>query len=586
MHLLIYFSRAYPRRTLVMLVCLLLSTLAEGLGLSSLLPLLNLAAQANGEARLLGGGKSVPSSFEQAISTVLAWFGLVPSVGLLLIVIVCGMTVKSALSLLAQKQVGYTVAQVATDLRLKLLRSLLAARWEYYVRQPVGMLANSFATEAARTAMAYQYGTAIVSLTIQAVLYLSLAAAVSLPVMLSASATGCAIGFGLKHLVRKTRRAGMRQTSLLKALLGQLTDVLFSVKPLKAMAREALVGPLLEEETRRLNRALRREVLSREILKSLQEPLVIAALAGGAYVALRWGHLPLDTLLLLAILFARTVTCLNKIQKEYQSMVACEAAFWSLRSMIERATEQREPPSGGVTPTLSKAVTFRHVSFAYTEHPILQDVSLEIPAGQLTTIIGPSGAGKTSILDLVVGLVRPQSGDIWIDETPLGVVDVKTWRWNVGYVAQETFLLHETVFVNVTLGDETLTPEDVEAALCAAGVWEFVSAMPQGVHTPVGERGSGVSGGQRQRIAIARALVHKPQLLILDEATASLDPESEAAICATVQRLRGEMTILAISHQPAMLAAADRVYRLEGGIGQLVRGRETAAPAADYAALS
>lgn len=586
MHLLIYFSRAYPRRTLVMMVCLLLSALAEGLGLSSLLPLLSLAAKANGGAQLLGGGQSAPSSFEHAISTVLTWFGLTPSVGLLLIVIVCGMTTKSALLLLAQKQIGYTVAQVATDLRLRLLRSLLTARWEYYVRQPVGVLANSFATEASRTAMAYQYGTSIVSLTIQALLYLSLAAAVSLPVMLSASATGCAIGFGLKHLVRKTRRAGVRQTALLKALLGQLTDVLFSVKPLKAMAREALVGPLLEQETRRLNRALRREVLSREILKSLQEPLVIAALAGGAYVALSWGHLPLDTLLLLAILFARTVTCLNKIQKEYQALTACEAAFWSLRGMIERATEQGERPSGGVAPTLSQAVTFRQVSFAYTERPVLQDVSLEIPAGQLTTIIGSSGAGKTSILDLVVGLVRPQSGDVWIDETPLGIVDLKTWRGNVGYVAQETFLLHETVFVNVTLGEETLTPADVETALRAAGAWEFVSALPHGMDTSVGERGSGVSGGQRQRIAIARALVHKPQLLILDEATASLDPESEAAICATVQRLRGEMTILAISHQPALLAAADRVYRLEGGACYLVRGREAVASSPHYAALS
>jgi ATP-binding cassette subfamily C protein len=125
--------------------------------------------------------------------------------------------------------------------------------------------------------------------------------------------------------------------------------------------------------------------------------------------------------------------------------------------------------------------------------------------------------------------------------------------------------LHENVFLNVTLGDPALTPGDVEAALRAAGAWEFVSAMPDGMYTPVGERGSGISGGQRQRIAIARALVRKPQLLILDEATASLDPESEAAICTTVRGLRGKMTIVLISHQPALLEVADKVYRLENG---------------------
>ncbi|MGH8009450.1 MAG: ATP-binding cassette domain-containing protein, partial [Candidatus Binatia bacterium] len=126
------------------------------------------------------------------------------------------------------------------------------------------------------------------------------------------------------------------------------------------------------------------------------------------------------------------------------------------------------------------------------------------------------------------------------------------------------------ILVNVTLGDPELTPADVESSLQAAGAWEFVNALPEGLETSVGERGARLSGGQRQRVAIARALVHKPQFLILDEATASLDPESEAAICATVQQLRGQMTILAISHQPALLEVADNVYRLANGTARRI----------------
>jgi ATP-binding cassette subfamily C protein len=154
---------------------------------------------------------------------------------------------------------------------------------------------------------------------------------------------------------------------------------------------------------------------------------------------------------------------------------------------------------------------------------------------------------------------------VWIDEVPLGEIDLRAWRGMVGYVPQETLLLHESVFLNVTLGDPLFTLAEVEAALRSAGAWDFVAALAEGVHTTVGERGSRFSGGQRQRIAIARALVHKPRLLILDEATASLDPASEAAICATVKKLRGSMTILLISHQPVLLEAADNIYRLEGG---------------------
>jgi ATP-binding cassette subfamily C protein len=565
MRLLFFFARTYPRQTSLMLGCLLLSAVAEGIGLSSLLPLLGLAVQVNVGSQAAHGASHIDSPLEQMIGQGLMQLGLQPSIGLLLWVIVCGMVLKAALMLLAQKQVGYTVAQVATDLRLSLLRSVLAARWEYYVRQPVGALANSFATEASRAAMAYQYAASITALAVQALLYLSLAAVVSFPVMLSATVASVSIGFGLNRFIRKSRKAGARQTALLKTVLGQLTDVLFSVKPIKAMARESLVGPLLEEQTHRLNRALRHEVLSKETLKALQEPLVVGFLACGLYVALtRWG-LPFDALILLAILFARALICLNRVQKEYQSMVSCEAAFWSLRETIDRSSEQSEKSSGVVQPTLTEEVQLRNVSFSYGDRSVLRDVSLGIPIGQLTAIVGPSGAGKTSILDLVIGLVRPQHGEVWIDDIPLHEVDLKAWRATVGYVAQETLLLHESVFLNVTLGDPALTPSEVEAALRAAGAWEFVSAMPEGMYTPVGERGSGISGGQRQRIAIARALVRKPQLLILDEATASLDPESEAAICTTVRDLRGKMTIVLISHQPALLKVADKVYRLQGG---------------------
>jgi ATP-binding cassette subfamily C protein len=178
-------------------------------------------------------------------------------------------------------------------------------------------------------------------------------------------------------------------------------------------------------------------------------------------------------------------------------------------------------------------------------------------------------------VDLVIGLLRPKSGEVWIDELPLKLADLRQWRRMIGYVPQETLLLHDSIFMNVTLGDPDITEPEAQEALRKAGIWEFVEKRPQGIHSSVGQRGLMLSGGQRQRIAIARALVRKPKLLVLDEATTALDPDNEAAICKTLQKLRGDITILAISHQTAILEVADRAYRLQGNTAVAIEGPPT-----------
>jgi ATP-binding cassette subfamily C protein len=238
---------------------------------------------------------------------------------------------------------------------------------------------------------------------------------------------------------------------------------------------------------------------------------------------------------------------------------------------MQEAEDAREETLGHREPVFKKGIRFDNVSFGYNEKLVLNELNFQLPKGKFIAIVGPSGAGKTTVVDLVIGLLRPNSGEIWIDELPQSQIDIYSWRRMIGYVPQETLLLHDTVLVNVTLGDETIRRRDVEDALRAAGAWDFVCHLPHGVQTVVGERGGKISGGQRQRIAIARALVKKPELLILDEATTALDPLTEAAICDTIVKLAGDVTILSISHQSAMLEAAELAYRLEAGGAVLLK---------------
>jgi ATP-binding cassette subfamily C protein len=180
-------------------------------------------------------------------------------------------------------------------------------------------------------------------------------------------------------------------------------------------------------------------------------------------------------------------------------------------------------------------------------------------------IVGASGTGKTTLVDILIGLQWPQSGAVLIDGVELTEANVDAWRGHIGYVPQDLQLLGGTVMANLTLMDESIGRDEVQAALEMAGAWDFVCALPQGLDTPIGERGTAISGGQRQRIAIARALVRKPDLLILDESTTALDPETEQAICAEISRLKEKVTILAISHQAALSSYADLIVRLENG---------------------
>ena len=554
MKVFLYFARTYTWHTFAMVGCLVLAGFAEGLGLSSALPLL-------GDLDRDGGAEQPPLA--RNVLALLGRLGLSAEIGTLLIVIALAFTLKAGLVLVANKRIGYTVALTATDLRLELLRALLGTRWRYYTRLPVGTVSNAVATEAERASHAYLYLAQMCAELVSTAVYAGFALAVSWGATLVAALGGGVSVLLLNGLVRMALRAGSRQTQVLKLMLARLTDAMQAVKLLKATAREDAVGPLLEGDTQRLNRALQRRVFSKEALMALQEPILVLFATGYLYLAVTRWAMPIGSILVLIFLFVQVIRSLNKCQRKYQLMVSEGSALWSIREMIDQAHAQAEPKGGATLPTLERGISFEHVTVDYGGPRVLEDLTLEIRAGGITAIIGGSGAGKSTLIDLVTGLIQPQSGCVRIDGTPLPELDLKRWRHMIGYVPQESLILHDSVRVNVTLGDPDLTDADVERALQEAGALEFVTRLPEGLATSLGERGTLVSGGQRQRIAIARALAHRPKLLILDEATAALDPITEAGVWEAVKRLRGKTTVIAISHQPALAEVADRIYRIE-----------------------
>jgi len=561
--------RAYPGRSAAGLAAVFAAGLMDGLGLSMLLSMLSLATRASDKA---------PSMPEKIALQVAEYLGLQPTAPVLLALATTLIGFKAALSLLSNRQVGYTVANIATDMRLALIRSVISARWSHYLQQSVGRLSNAVATEAQRASEAFQYSAEMAAMLLNSLIYLCIALAISWQAGVAAAIAGGVLLSVLHRLVRASRNAGQQQTELLKSLLSVLGGQLAAAKALKAMAREDHVDALLSDQTRALRRSLRRQVVSKEAMGALQEPLLAILVGVGFFFSLVVLEMPLASVLVMLFLLARTVSYLSKAQRAYQQVVVRESAYWSLIDDIAAARSQVEPRGGEQSVELVEGIRFEAVSFGHGHHrAIVKHGSFTVPAQQLTVFIGPSGAGKTTLLDLVVGLQHPDAGQILVDGVPLRDLDLRQWRRQIGYVPQESVMVDESVAYNVTLGEVGLDEDRIRAALRAADALDFVDAMPEGLNTRVGEGGSRLSGGQRQRLAIARALVHEPRLLILDEATSHLDPEAQMAVIETVKHLKGRLTILAVAHQDLLMQAADRIYRLADGHVNLMPTREEAA---------
>src|SRR5215470_7163726 len=555
-----------PARAAIVLGCLVLSGFAEMVGFATLLPALTVVVGDEGSAH--------QSPLQQAITVALTALGIpTDSLGILLLIVVAAIVLKNLLMTWTMNFVGYQVTAVATGLRLRLIETLLRVRWSYFTRQPVGRFANAVSNEAMRASEAYASTANMMAFLAQAVIGVILTLMVSWQLGAISLIVSAVISYALNPVIRMSRKAGRRQTEHTHDLVTRMTDTLIGIKPLKAMARHVRFGSLFAADARSVNKALRRQVWGKQAVRSGQEVLLWVLFCALLYVAHTFWHMSLQDLIVMGGLLFRTVLMFNRAQKAYQLAALSETAFWGLRATIAEAEAEAETASGSGTPTFERACRFDGVTFGYGDKTVLRDVSLTIKAGDITTLTGKSGAGKTTIADLLLGLHRPDEGEVYIDDMPIGETDLARWREMVGYVPQEVILFHDSIMANVTLGDPELGRDDAQAALVAAGAWDFVAQMPQGLDSIVGERGTLLSGGQRQRIAVARALIHRPALLILDEATSALDPNTEAAICRNLKDLVAEtgLTIVAITHQSAWVEAAHRVYHVE-------RGQVTQAP--------
>jgi ATP-binding cassette subfamily C protein len=274
-------------------------------------------------------------------------------------------------------------------------------------------------------------------------------------------------------------------------------------------------------------------------------------------------------LLVLLYAFARLMPRLIAIYRQLQSLASLLPAFAEVTRLERECVAAAEPVGAGDVgfSPLEKGITFDGVSFDYLRGgtAAVRGLTLRLDAGATTAIVGASGSGKSTFADLLLGLLTPTAGAIAVDGEPLTADRLRAWRHQVSYIAQDTFLFDDTVRANITWAHPGASDDAVWDALRLAAADRFVAALPQQLDTIVGERGVMLSGGERQRLSIARALVRHPRVLVLDEATSSLDAVNEQQIQRAIDRLRHRMTIVIITHRLSTIRHADVIHVMDGG---------------------
>jgi ATP-binding cassette subfamily C protein len=315
-------------------------------------------------------------------------------------------------------------------------------------------------------------------------------------------------------------------------------------------------------------------------LSSLTAGLLQVAFAGAAaafvWAALRVAGLDLASVVVFLAVLLRLAPRVSGLQSQVQELAADLSAYRAVRAFAARLAAERDPSVGAPRrppPPLREAIRVEGLSVRLggEEGPLaLDDVSLDIPAGRLTALIGPSGSGKTTLADVVSGILSPGVGRVLVDGTPLADADRAAWRGGVAYVAQDPVLMRDTVRENLLEAEPAADDGALAEALRTAVADELVAGLPGGLDAPVGERGALLSGGERQRIAIAQALLRRPQLLVLDEATSGLDWDTQGRLADNLARVAAErgLTTLVVAHRPEAIRHADLVHVL--GDGRLV----------------
>ena len=377
---------------------------------------------------------------------------------------------------------------------------------------------------------------------------------------------GIAVFMFFQKIYRKGKELGRAQMILGKETAQLIAEHMIGAKTVKSLAVEDAV---LKRGAGYFNKgeglAFKSGILM-AIYSVSTEPLTILFIAGVFLFSYLTSSFNLGIFAAMLIFLQRIFVYFGSSQLSFHVINEKIASAVHLLE-FEKSIADYGEKSGGITPfSFADKFSFENISFGYSsDAPVISELSFSIKKGEMMGIVGPSGSGKTTLVDIFMRLIKPGWGRLLLDGREAQEYDLRSWRENIGYVAQEPFLLNDTIAFNIGFYKEGISDDVIAGAAKKAQIYDFIQSLPEKFNTAVGDRGVMLSGGQRQRIALARVLARSPQVLILDEATSALDNESESLIQKAIRDLKGKVTIVVIAHRLSTVVDLDRILVLEQG---------------------
>lgn len=550
-------------RAVFSLGLLIFQGFTRGASLLMLIPMLSFAGLTSNSG---AGGNQAPLF----LMNFLARTGLSLNLSFVLICYI-GLVSLQALLTYYQTVLNNSIQQGFTQfLRDRMYERIAQANWLFITRTKSSDLIHILTSSIQQIGSGTFFFLSLIGTTAIVVVHLTLAFLLS--PLLTGLVLMCAAAMAmlLKPMNRQALNLGKTMHGTAQEMYATITEHLGGIKVAKSFGAEKQHIDRFQRFSRSATEEVQRFCRLRAGASASSSIVAVVFISAIFYLAVEVVHIPSASLFLLVYLFSRLLPQFTTMHQNYQNIVNMLPSFNAVITMQTRCEAAAEPLLIGAPSaiTLQRGVRYQNVSFQFDTRQkqfAITNLSIEIQARKMTAIVGPSGAGKTTFADLLMGLLTPSTGKIFIDDQELSDNLFHDWRRSIGYVPQDTFLFNETIRANLLWAQSDASETALHQALAMAAADDFVTGLPQGLDTVIGDRGIRLSGGERQRIALARALLRRPALLLLDEATSSLDTSNERQIQTAIDHLHGEQTLVVIAHRLSTVQRADLIIVMQEG---------------------